>query len=86
VIPAAISVMNLKILIIFSLIALLLKWFGVITLCFHQQVRPSFYDQYWAWIPNALPGEEKIYMVGLAVVCWAIWKCRNRACFQKKIH
>jgi hypothetical protein len=45
---------------------------GIIALCFHQMVRPSPYDQYWAWIPTALPGREKIYMVGLTVVCWAI--------------
>jgi hypothetical protein len=25
-----------------------------------------------------------MYMVGLAAVCWAIWKGRNRVCFDKK--
>jgi hypothetical protein len=25
-----------------------------------------------------------MYMLGLAAVCWAIWKARNRTCFDKK--
>jgi uncharacterized membrane protein YqjE len=30
---------------------------------------------------------KKFYMLGLAAVCWAIWKSRKRACFAKnKIH
>jgi hypothetical protein len=32
----------------------------------------------------ALPGGNKMYMLGLAAVCWAIWKARNRTCFDKK--
>jgi hypothetical protein len=45
---------------------------GVIAVCFHQRCRPLSYAQYWAWIPSALPGGERIFMVGLAAVCWAI--------------
>jgi hypothetical protein len=51
---------------------------------FHQNCRPKFYDQYWAWILGALPDGSKMYMFGLANVCWAIWKGQNRACFEKK--
>jgi hypothetical protein len=25
-----------------------------------------------------------IYMLGLAAICWSIWKARNRTCFEKK--
>ncbi|XBH97563.1 hypothetical protein VPH35_127217 [Triticum aestivum] len=31
-----------------------------------------------------LPGFEKIYTVGLAAICWAIWLARNRATFERK--
>jgi hypothetical protein len=57
---------------------------GVIAMCFHQKCRPKTYSQYWAWIPNALPGGSRMYMVGLAAVCWTIWKGRNRVCYEKK--
>jgi hypothetical protein len=29
---------------------------GVISLCFHQNTRPSSYSQFWTWVRNALPG------------------------------
>jgi hypothetical protein len=57
---------------------------GVIALCFSVQTRPNSYGQYWEWIPLALPGGNKMYMLGLVAVCWAIWKTRNRTCFDKK--
>jgi hypothetical protein len=57
---------------------------GVVALCFHQRNRPICYEQFWVWIVNALPGGQKVYMLGLAAVCWTIWKTRNRACFKKK--
>jgi hypothetical protein len=57
---------------------------GVIAACFDQGCRTTSYAQYWAWIPIALPGGEKVYMVGLAAICWVIWKGRNRVCFEKK--
>jgi hypothetical protein len=29
-------------------------------------------------------GSENRYIMGLTTVCWAIWKARNEACFDKK--
>jgi hypothetical protein len=57
---------------------------GLIGICFHQNSRPLSFTQYWDWIPLALPGGDRVYMVGLAAVCWAIWKGRNKTCFEKK--
>jgi hypothetical protein len=57
---------------------------GVIALCFHQKNMPSNYDQFWMWVAKALPGGSEVYMLGLAAVCWAIWKTRNEMCFEKK--
>jgi hypothetical protein len=28
---------------------------------------------------------ETVYHLGSAAICWAIWKCRNKACFDKKL-
>jgi hypothetical protein len=36
------------------------------------------------WIKSALPGGEHVYMLGVAAICWAIWKVRNKTCFEKK--
>jgi hypothetical protein len=58
---------------------------GIIAVCFHQKTRPSNYEQFWIWISNALPGGEALHMLGLAAVCWAIWKVRNVAYFEKKL-
>jgi hypothetical protein len=54
-------------------------------MCFHQRTRPEHYEQFWPSVAVALPGGEKFHMLGLAAICWAIWKARNRACFEKKL-
>jgi len=41
-------------------------------------------DQYWVWIHNILPQGSQMHAVGLAAVCWAIWRTRNSVCFDKK--
>jgi hypothetical protein len=58
---------------------------GVIACCFQQRTRPANYDQYWVWIKSALPGGEQVYMLGVAAICWATWKARNKACLEKKL-
>jgi hypothetical protein len=27
---------------------------------------------------------DKVYMLGLSAVCWALWTARNKRCFEKK--
>jgi hypothetical protein len=46
---------------------------------------PGDPEQYRQWIRNVLPQGEKIHQFGYAAICWAIWKCRNRAVFYKKV-
>jgi hypothetical protein len=46
--------------------------------------RPSNLSQYWDWSNMFLPANKKIHMVGLSAVCWALWKTRNRVCFEGK--
>jgi hypothetical protein len=56
---------------------------GVIAVCFGQTTRPNSYAQFWDWIRTALPGSDPMWMFGLAAICWATWKIRNRICFEK---
>ena len=46
--------------------------------------RPTCFTQYFWWIANLLPVGTNIHILGIAAFCWAIWKTRNRACFEKK--
>jgi hypothetical protein len=46
--------------------------------------RPNSWNQYWIWVQRALPQVPKFHTVGLAAVCWAIWRIRNNVCFEKK--
>jgi hypothetical protein len=46
--------------------------------------RPSNLSQYWDWSNMFLPANKKIHMVGLSAICWALWKTRNRVCFEGK--
>jgi hypothetical protein len=55
---------------------------GVTTICFQQNTRPSSYDQFWISITKALPGGDKVYMLGFAAICWAIWRTRNEICLS----
>jgi hypothetical protein len=51
---------------------------GVVARCFQQNTRPLCYEQYWVWVKGALPGGEDVYMLGVASICWAIWKALRR--------
>lgn len=33
-------------------------------------------------VQNGCHLEKKIHALGIAAICWAIWKARNRACFE----
>jgi hypothetical protein len=44
----------------------------------------SFAQNFW-WIPQFLPVSRNVQIAGVAAICWAIWKMRNRACFEGKL-
>jgi hypothetical protein len=52
-------------------------------MCFGQKVRPSSCEEFWPWIHKVLVGGEKVYMLGLSAICWALWTVRNKTCFEK---
>jgi hypothetical protein len=47
--------------------------------------RPGSFTQYFWWIPQFLPVSRNVQIAGVAAICWAIWKMRNRACFEGKL-
>ena len=47
--------------------------------------RPTCFTQYFWWIAKILPGRTHIHVICIAAMCWAIWKLRNRACFEGKL-
>jgi hypothetical protein len=36
-----------------------------------------------AWFYSFLPGCDDLYMVGIAAICWTIWKTKNKVTFDK---
>jgi len=47
--------------------------------------RPCSYDQFWEWVQKYMPTGSKFHMVGLAAICWAIWRAHNNICFENKL-
>jgi hypothetical protein len=47
--------------------------------------RPGSFTQFFWWFPRLVPPSKNLQIGGLATICWAIWKLRNRACFEKKL-
>lgn len=40
--------------------------------------------QCWSWLEKWLPQGKKFHVWGITAICWAIWKARNRVCFDNK--
>lgn len=47
--------------------------------------RPQNLAQSWKWAKKWLPNGNKFHAFGIAAICWAIWKTRNKACFDGKL-
>jgi hypothetical protein len=47
--------------------------------------RPGSFTQIFWWFPHLVPASRNLQIVGLAAIWWAIWKLRNRACFENKL-
>ena len=52
--------------------------FGVLT-------RPTCFTQYFWWIAKFLHARTNMYVIGVSALGWAIWKIRNKACFEGKL-
>ena len=53
--------------------------------CFGANNTPRDCRQYKQWIRKWLPDGHNVYHFNFAAVCWAIWKCRNKAVFDAKL-
>ena len=58
---------------------------GLVSLCFGASDISKNIQQYKTWIVKLFPGGGPVYTSRCAAVCWAIWKCRNRTCLDKKL-
>ena len=46
--------------------------------------RPCSLDQFWVWAKQFLPRGGKFWYEGLAAICWALWRMRNKIHFEQK--
>ena len=58
---------------------------GIVAKCFGTHNIPMNLQQCWLWCEKWLPFGKKYHPWGVAAICWAIWKCRNRAVFDRKL-
>ena len=45
---------------------------------------PRNIQQCWDWCEKWLPNGQKFHTLGIADICWAIWRTRNDICFEEK--
>jgi len=45
---------------------------------------PTLFEQSWKWCERWIPAGKQFYAVGIAAVCWSIWKMRNKIYFDGK--
>ncbi|PNT65016.1 hypothetical protein BRADI_4g36133v3 [Brachypodium distachyon] len=50
-----------------------------------MNTRPMNFSQYFWWMAHFTTLSRNLQVVALVAVCWAIWKLRNRACFEHKL-
>jgi hypothetical protein len=47
--------------------------------------RPGNLSQFFWWFPRHVSASRNVQILGVAAICWAIWKLCNRACFEGKL-
>jgi hypothetical protein len=58
---------------------------GMVGACLGATNVPNSIEQYKEWIRKLLPKGKDVHQFGLSGICWATWKCRNKAVFEKKL-
>jgi hypothetical protein len=58
-------------------------WATFVT-CIGANDIPSSIDRCWLWFEKWLPGGKKFHTLGIVAICWAMWKARNKLCFEGK--
>jgi hypothetical protein len=57
---------------------------AIVAKCIGAQNVPRSFDQCWNGCDKWLPAGKQFHSVGIAAICWAIWKARNKVCFEGK--
>jgi hypothetical protein len=58
---------------------------GIVGTCLGATNIPGSIEQYKEWIQNLLPTGKNVHQFGFSAIYWAIWKCRNKVVFEKKL-
>lgn len=57
----------------------------IIAKCLGADDIPLNFDQCWIWCNKWLPRGKKFHAWGIGALCWAVWKYRSKAVFDKKL-
>jgi len=57
---------------------------AIVAKCIGASNVPRSFEQCWNWCDVWMPTGKQFHTFGIAAVCWAIWKARNRTCFEGK--
>jgi hypothetical protein len=58
---------------------------SAVAIAIKAPTRPGSFSQFFWWFPQFSHASRNTQIAGLAAVCWAIWKLRNRSCFEHKL-
>jgi hypothetical protein len=56
-----------------------------VALCLNTNHIPSNCNSYWEWAKIHSWGGTLEHAFSMAAICWAIWKARNKTCFEQNI-
>jgi len=56
---------------------------GMVGSCFGALNIPISCNQYKQWVMRWLPDGQSVHHFGFAAICWAVWKNRNKAVFER---
>lgn len=48
--------------------------------------KPSSLEQFLVWCKKYLLHGKQFYAPSLAAICYALWRARNNACFERKTY
>jgi hypothetical protein len=55
---------------------------AIVAHCIGANNIPNTLNQCWTWCECWLPAGKQFHTLGIAAICWAIWKTRNKCCFE----